>query len=706
MKPARELHRDYETRSTLDLRKVGAHVYAEHHTTDIILARFAFDDEEPWEWLNGQPCPPAVREHIEAGGLVSGHNAPFEACIDRSIMGPRYGWPIPVIEQLDCTMARSAIQSIPLDLDRACIAMGLRDRKDKEGHRLMLRMCKPRGARKGEDPAGIYWIEDAESIGRLSVYCGSDVKAERSLGKALRPWTEAERAVWHLDQTINNRGVMIDIEFVRAASAFADQASATLDKRMNTATRGVVQKATQVDRLKDFARWQGVDLRIDTKVRRNGEEYESEAADREALEDLMAGELPDDQPDGEPGPVRQAFQIRLDAGKSSTKKLVKFDIQRCADGRARGNLQFRAAGPGRWAGRGIQLQNLIRAGVPQKWGGWDACMHDLRTYPFEVFEMIWGPALDALSKMLRGAVVAAPGKKLYFADFAQVEARGAVWASKQRDMVELFASDGKIYEEMAAFIFGKSVEEIIDGHEKGTDKIPRFVGKEAILGCGFGIGVDAFIRNCKKKGKVILPHEIASRGVYGWREKNYRVVEFWREIEDAARHAIEAPGRTFRAGPYQYRKKGNWLQCRLPSGRIIWYRRPTIEAATKDIEQLDEGETVPRYRHKIHYWAVNSVTKQWEKTTTWGGKLLENGDQGMCCDLLAGAMTRHEAAGYPVVLSVHDEDIAEPDDGFGSVEEFVSIMTDVEDWAKGFPGFDVPMPVKAEGGSGYRYAKG
>lgn len=705
----RVLHRDYETRSTLDLKKVGAHVYAEHATTDVLVACFAFDDEDPWPWFPGEDVPQSVREHIESGGIVAGHNAPFEAAIDRHIMGPRYGFPIPKIKQLDCTMARSAIQSIPLDLDRAAIAMGLREKKDKEGHRLMLRMCKPRAPRKGEDPNGIYWVDDEASLERLTQYCCQDIRAERDLDHALRPMTPEEREVWYLDQVMNNRGVMIDVAFVDAAAEFAARTSARADARMKQITGGAVEKATQVDRLKDFVKSHGVELKVVTKTRRNGEEYEAEAADKEAIEDLLAGELPGDpepwEDQDEQGVVRQALQLRLDAGKSSVKKLDKFKLQRCADGAARGNLQYHAAGPGRWAGRGIQLQNLIRAGIDKRHGGWDAAMKDILELDDDTFELVWGPPLDTLSRMLRGAIIARPGHRLYFADYSQVEARGTVWSSKQRDMVQLFADGGKIYEEMAGFIFGLSVEEVIEGHENKTNLIPRFVGKEAILGCGYGIGPDAFRRNCKKKGKVILPHDVAYRAVHGWREKNWRVVEFWRELEDAARSAIEAPGKAFHAGPFSYRVKGRWLQCRLPSGRIIWYRRPSLKPDKRDLEALDVGEKVPRYRWKIHYWGVNGVTKQWEEESTWGGKLLENCVQGMCRDLLAGAMLRHEAAGYSVVLSVHDEDISETPDKFGSVEEFVEIMTDIQDWAKGFSGFPVRMPVKAEGGTGYRYAK-
>lgn len=695
------LHRDYETRSVADLKKVGAHVYAAHATTDVLVACFAFDDEEPWDWYPGEPVPLKVRAHIESGGIVSGHNAAFEACIDAEIMGPRYGFPVPKTEQLDCTLARSAVQSIPLDLDRAGQALGVREKKDKDGHRLMLRMCKPRKPKKGEDPNGIYWVDDAASVARLAAYCRQDIRAERLLGYALRPMTPEERIVWLLDQRMNNRGVHIDEFFVNTAKRVAARAAERLDAELCEVTGGAVEKATQVDRLKDYAKAHGVELKIVTKERRNGEEYETEAADKEALEDLLGGgNLPPN--------VRRAFEIRLDAGKASVKKLDKFQSYRGPDGRARGNLQYHAASPGRWAGRGIQLQNLIRAGIEEP-GGWPAAMRDVAELAemlgtaqeetaWRLFELVWGNPLDVISRMSRGAVVSAPGKKLYFADYSQVEARGTVWAAGQDDMVELFASGGKIYEEMGAYIFNLTVDEVIELHKTKRDIIPRFCGKEAILGCGYGVGPAAFARNAKKKGKVILPANIAEKAVYGWRDKNFRVVEYWRELENAARNAIENPGTAYRAGPFAYKVKGKWLQCRMPSGRLIWYRRPTLEPDIRDLEQYDKGDSVPRYRWKVHYWGVNGITKQWQKESTWGGKLLENCIQGVCRDLLADAKLRLDAAGYPIVLSVHDEAIAEADEGFGTVDEFVSIMTELPPWARGFP-------LKAEGGEGIRYAK-
>lgn len=697
----RALHRDYETRSVADLKKVGAHAYAQHPTTRVLRAVWIVELEggaleAPIIWRPGEAFPARVRELIESGVTVSGHNAAFEQAIDTYCTGPRLGWPVAKLEQLDCTLARAAVQALPQDLDRACRALKLAHEKDKAGHRLMLQMCKPRKPRKGEDPGAILWHETPEQLQRLEAYCVQDVYAEIGLDHALAPLQPGERKVWLLDQIMNNRGVAIDLKFVDVAKAAVNRATGRADAKMAAITGGNVEKITQLDRLKEWAKWDhGVDFELITKKRRNGETYDAEKADREALEDM----LDEDEEGITPLPpvVRAALELRLEAGRASVKKLNKFETWNCDDGRARGNLQYHAAGPGRWAGRGVQLQNMIRKGVGEL-GGWADAYRDMQELGDEAFETVWGSVFDVVSRMSRGAVIAAPGKKLIFGDYSNVEARGCVWTAKQQDQVELFASGGLIYEEMAASIFDKSVEEVLELHTTKRDIIPRFVGKETVLGCGYGMGAGAFRRNCKKKGKILLPEDTCTKAVYGWREKNWRVVEFWRELEDAAKAAIESPGTVFTAGPFSYRVKGKWLQCRLPSGRIIWYRRPSLKPSKEDIEALDTGERVPRYRWKIHFWGVNGYTKQWEEETTWGGKLLENCVQGMCRDFLASAMLRLEAADYWLVLSVHDEAIAEVPAEFGSVAEFLSIMTELEPWGHGFP-------LKAEGGTGTRYAK-
>ena len=599
------------------------------------------------------------------------------------MLGPRYGFPIFPDDMIDCTMARAAIMGLPLALGQVCAALKLPYQKDDVGYRLMMRMCKPRAPRKGEPTDKILWHETPEQIQRLTEYCVADVRAEIALGKVLFPMSAGEKQVWLLDQRMNNRGVQIDLPFVDVATDVVTKTVDRMNAEVRQVTEGFVKKVSEVEKIKQFCQlYHGVELRTDTKTRRSGDEYTAEAMDKEAIEDLLEDK-------GLPAPVRRVLELRLFAGKSSVKKLEKFKLQACSDGRARGNLQYHGAQPGRWAGRGIQLQNVIRAGVTEKEGGFEEVADALAEMDdTELIELVYGNPIDLVSRMLRGCVIAPPGHRLIFGDYSNVEARGCVWSAGQQDQIDLFAGGGKIYEEMGAYIFGMSVEEVIDGHKNKTNLMPRFLGKESVLGCGYGIGPAKFKAQTKKKARIFLPNELAEKAVYGWRERNWRVVEFWRELEKAARNAILKPGEVFKAGPFAYRVRGRWLQCRLPSGRIIWYCRPRMEPRADDV----------RGHLAIHYWAQNGVTKQWEKTVTWGGKLLQNAIEGLCRDFLAGAKLKLDAMGYTIVLSVHDEAIAEAPDGFGSVSEFLSVMTAVPKWGAGFP-------LKAEGTEGKRYAK-
>jgi DNA polymerase len=682
------VHRDIETRSEVDLKKVGVHVYAEDPSTRIMAAAWIVEWErgkcsDPIIWHGNMddyaaspPMPATVAMLIEDGCRVTGHNAAFEAAIDTLHAGPVLGWPVPKLEQLDCTMVRAAVQALPLDLDGLCKVLNLAVEKDSAGSRLMMQMCKPRAPHKDEDPNGVYWHYDAEKLDRLTKYCVTDVLAEIGVDHILRPLQPQEVNVWRLDQVMNNRGVEVDIGFVHRAQGFADRTLARANKKMAAITGGAVEKVSQLARLKDWVKAQGIELKTITKTRRNGEEYETEAADKEAILELLCKP---DLPEG----VKDALELRLDAGKSSLAKLGKF-AGYAPRGRARGNLQFHAAATGRWGGRGIQLQNLVRSTIPEGEGGWDQAWEDMQQYGDDTLEMIWGSPFATLAKMMRGAVIAKPDHKLYFGDYSSVEARGCVWAAEETEIINLFARGGKVYEETAAFIFGIPVEDVT--------KQQRFLGKNTVLGRGYGMGATKFQATCKKQG-VLIPIETAEKAVRGWRELNPKVCDFWRALEAACKEAILNPGEVFSAGPFKYCKppKQKWLQCRLPSGRVLWYARPFF----KDVEN---PKTKKRSR-QIAHWGVNSYTKQWAVETTWGGKLLENCIQGMCRDFLASALLRLEAAGYHPVLSVHDEAISETPEDFGSVEEFLRLMTIIPAWGEGFP-------LKAEGGSGTRYAKG
>ena len=316
---------DLESRSAVDLRRAGVHRYAADPTTDLWCACYAFDDEPVETWVPGEPCPDRVRRHVLDGEPLFAFNAGFERVMWQSILGPRYGWPVPKLEQWEDTAAWGAAMGLPRGLGDAARAMGLPQEKDDEGHRLMLRMSKPRKARKAETAEGLLWWDDADRVERLLAYCRQDVEAERALRKALFPLQEQERETWLFDQRMNDRGVRIDLELVHSLHKLGAWAAERLDAEMAEATGGWVTACTQVNRLTEWLRdVQGVPATSLAKA---------------ALEEMLLSDLPPD--------ARRAVEIRQLAAKTSTKKLDA--VLACVDdGRARGQHLYYGASTGRW----------------------------------------------------------------------------------------------------------------------------------------------------------------------------------------------------------------------------------------------------------------------------------------------------------------------------------------------------------------------
>ena len=237
---------------------------------------------------------------------------------------------------------------------------------------------------------------------------------------------------------------------------------------------------------------------------------------------------------------------------------------------------------------------------------------------------------------------------------------------------------------MAAEIYGRSADAIAKG------SFERQLGKQAVLGCGYGLGAPKFRTTCANAG-IQIDEALAERVVHTYRTTNDRIVALWRELEHAALRAVEQPGLTVpaAAGRVRFRINGDFLWLILPSGRPLAYAKPRIE----DVE-TPWGELRPQ----VTYLGVNSITRAWERQSAYGGKWTENVVQAVARDLLAAAMLRLEQAGYRIVLSVHDEIVAEVPAGAGSLQEFEAIMCQLPDWADG-------CPVAAEGWRGLRYRK-
>lgn len=694
---------DFETRSACDLTKTNAYIYFDSETTDIWCAAWAFDNEEPALWWPGEPCPDRVRWHIEAGGLISAWNAAFERLAIRQVLGPKYGWPVPKLEQYRCTMTQAYAMGLPGKLEQAAPALKLPITKDDVGKRIMLQLCKPRKARKGERPDGLYWHDDAEKIARLGAYCLVDVKTEQAIAAILPQLKKSELELWFLDQRLNDLGVYIDENLCLQAQKVVAQTQTRLDAEMREVTGMAVRGVSNVGELTAFCRVNGVDA--------------ASVAKDDLAELLMRDDL-------SPA-VRRALEIRQEGAKTSVAKINKFLSCRQADGRMRGNLQFHGASTGRWAARGAQLQNLSRPTVDAPM---DDIVADLRKGNAELIEMLYGPAMTVVSDAIRGMIAAPPGRKMLAADLSQIEARMTAWFGGQHDKLEAFRRyDRKegpdVYTVTAAGMYGVPASSI------AKDDPRRQGGKTGDLACGFAGGAGAILKMAKNYSLDLLsirstllasasPEAIEAAeeawtargkasGVFhdrwttaelikiAWRKANPATVAMWRTVEDAAIAAVKNPGTLQTAGKLRYRKAGSWLHCCLPSGRVIAYAFPSVRS-TETPFKSSTGE--PIFKDKLYFWAVDSFTKKWSEQGAYGGLLFQNGVQAAARDVMAGGMKRAEAAGYDLCLTVHDENVAEADIGFGSADEFGAFLTEGEPWMAG-------LPVAAEAWEGPCYKK-
>jgi DNA polymerase len=653
------LHIDFETRSTIDLRKTGVYRYAEDPTTEVILACYALDDGPVKTWFAPNPCPKDLADLLaDLRVTVVAHNAGFERAMLSYILGPRHGWPVPDLIRWDDTAARAARQALPRSLEGAADALGLAVSKDKEGKMLMLRMCRPRAweytrslDEKGNQIKYPVWWEDEGRMRRLAEYCATDVEVERELDKVLRPLSNSERLIWWLTEAVNDRGVRVDDTFAQHAIELANEAQSVLNCELEVLTNGAVKTASQIFQLKEWLLAQGFSIF----------EGEDESLNKKAIENMLKQDLPDN--------VKAVLKIRRDGGKSSVAKYQAMVERVSADGRVRGNLMYHGASTGRWSGAGVQLQNLPRDTVKD----WNWSRDHLHPVSKET--------LGQLSRMIRGTICAAPNHRLVWADYAAIEARGVAWLAGQKNLVNQFAHNGKVYEEMASMIFDVPVNEI------GKDSKERFLGKTVILGCGYSMGAQKFRQSCAAMGTDIS-EELAQKAVSTYREHYSKIPLLWNRLNDAATSAVQNPRLEMQYQGVSFFSDGDWLLIRLPSDRKLFYRSPRIVSFAGPFGA----------RPAIEYMAVNSMTKKWGPERTFGGKLTENIVQGICRDLIADAMLALEAANYRVIASVHDEVICELPDGFGTQEEMKKIMCRVPDWAIGFP-------ISAEAKEGFRYGK-
>ena len=657
----RILFLDTETYSATDIKGAGLYRYMEDPAFEVMLLPYAWNDEPVRVLDLFDPADRAELPDIIAGlkdpdTLKVAHNAPFE----REAYRQQFGFYQPPEEWLD-TMVLCAMNGLPMSLEAAGAALQLEEQKLKEGTLLINYFCKPckptiaNGGRTRNLPE-----HAPDKWERFKAYAGRDVETMRLIFRKLEGYkvTDFERQVWALDARINERGVMVDTELAEAAVAVDEAFKAEHEDEMRKLTG--LDNPNSVSQLKGWLEAVGL---------------ECESLNKSTVKDLKKGALDKT--------TKRVLELRQLLGKTSTTKYQAMTRSVCADNRIRGILQYYGAGrTGRWAGRLVQLQNL-----PQNHLDDIGTVREIvRQRDLETLELAFDSVPDVLSQLIRTALVAKEGHTFLVADYSAIEARVIAYLAGEQWRQDVFAGDGKIYEASYAKAFNVPIESV----KKGSPE--RQKGKIMELALGYGGGINALIQF--GADKLGLSEAELQGLVKAWRNASPMIPDLWRRVEKAAKRAIENPGRrvavmrkykdTARAAENEaltgrsgyspnflaggevctYWRDKDALRCKLPSGRILTYWQAGIE---------DGG---------VVFMGQNQTTRKWEKTQTWGGRLVENIVQAYARDCLAVALLRLTEAGYRICFHVHDELIAEAPDG-SRWQDMAEIMGRPIDWAPG-----------------------
>lgn len=700
----KKVHIDFETRSVIDLPITGIYKYAIDKSTDVLCLAYAFDEGPIKIWKLGDSPPLDLLQAVQEKIINTAHNASFEFMIWNYVCVKKYNWPTLRLSQLDCTMIRAYSMGLPGKLENASKAVGLEAEKDMKGHRIMLQLSRPRSFDENGDP--LWWdvadstpkLDIAAKYERLYSYCKQDIVVERELDKRLLPLSDKELALWHLDQKINHRGVYCDIQSVTTASNIVDIEKDRLNGIMQKKTKGFVSTCNAHAALKTwintFNIYKGKRYKEDGPIisyKEKGETKKRKQWKKDELmicqgvgKDLILEMLDMDLPKK----LKEVLLIRKEAAKSSNAKLDAMIERDAGDKRLRFCFQYYGApSTGRWAGRGVQLQNMTRPTIKQK--AIEGIFKIINDPNLDLYEMInhinlfHGPPVSRISDCIRGMLVAAPGKKLIAVDFAAIESRVLAWLAGQEDKLNIYRGHGKIYEHNACIIYGiYNINKITEAQ--------RQVGKVAELALGFQGGVVAF-QSMAKKFALKMTDDEAEVIKVNWRSANPNIVSYWYDLERAAISAVTYPGQKFVCGvrgrEVTFLKKGSFLFCRLPSGRAICYPYPKMKIVKTP---WGEDKNALTYKGEENYQFITKVA--------YGGLLAENITQATARCLLSEAMPRFENNAHPIVMHTHDEIVAEVDKNFSSVKEAKDLMCILPIWAK-------DLPIEAKGWEGERYRK-
>ena len=667
----REAHIDFETFSEADLPKVGHYRYAEDPSTEILLCSYyrdGWDSEKLWAPFEGEPMPDDLRDIFEDHEtIIVAWNAAFERQITRCCL-PQFEVPV---TRWRCAMVDAMAVGFPGKLETVGPAIGLDPDlfKQEGGRKLINKFCKARKPSK-KNPATRWTPSTApEDWALFKSYCRQDTRAETAVWNKLRTWRlpAVEQRLWEIDQTINDRGIQVDLELAQAAH-----------------TMGVMHRDRLIERAKEIT---GLDNPNSTKqlVEWLNSQDDFDPEEDTEVEDLRKKTVEKILGRGDLAEVtRQVLELRQQIAKSSLKKYDTILRATCADGRIRGTLQFYGANrTGRWAGRLLQIQNLPQ-GIIEDFKVLALARYLVRRGLYKDVCFLFGienvPGI--LATLIRTCLVAAPGKRLVVADLSAIEARVTAWFAKCEWRLEVFRTHGMIYEASASQMFGIPFQEFRD-YKKRTGKHhpARKKGKVSELALGYQGAVNAMVTmGALEMG---LTMEELQPMVDTWRRANPEIAGvlddegwpkggLWRDVEKAAKRTIQTKRRHEAAGCI-FRFAGGMLIITLPSGRHLHYVRAHI------------GKKPGAKKDNIAYWGVDQETKRWGLLYTYGGKLVENIVQAFSRDILREILFAMDDLNYHPMMLVHDEVVTEEPEGSGSLGEVLGVMGREVSYAPGLP---------------------
>lgn len=733
------VHIDFETRSRADLKKVGAFRYANDKSTEILCIGIAVDDEEPALWHNRQDeetyedrCSVFdnyLAKLSDPSTLIYAHNSMFECAIADALWQKTTGFTPPSHSQWRCTAAMGRRAALPSSLKRLAEALKLGEQKDTRGQALIRKFCVPQ-KKTGQF---IQPEDEPDAFKELCDYCLQDVRVEQAIHKKLAAFELKgfPLQTFLLDIDINCRGFPVNLDALHKA-----------DKMIDAETEKIAaefRKLTGLEHTQNakFLAW----------LKERGFEHDN-------LQAATLDEIFEDEEFDESTELGKALTLKKRVSYVSLKK-VKSMIA-CAgphDNRVRGTLLWHGAGTGRWSASLVQPTNFKRPSEHLEKYTEDIYRDLGEGCTAAWLEAFYGPPLECISSSIRHFIEDAehesgvchcgtdmeghslwdnhaptdmlyPKQDMLDADFSAIEARIIAWQAKEKWRLDVFKTHGKIYEASAGQMFGTTMQEFSDyKKEHGKNHPHRMKGKVAELALGFRGGVNALIKMGAIKGG--MKEEELQPLVDAWREASPGIVDLWKQAGIAATEAIRHPGRKYEFGIrcsfFCTKAAGmNYLFMQLPSGRKIAYPDPRLE---KQIRwSTVNKETKEKVWHSILNPTVEQVAKvrakdpkariseaithfgQLYKSVLWGrvtvhsGVFVENQVQGIAYDVMATAALNVEAAGYEVAVVIHDEALNYKLPG-QTIEEFVSLLTTLPEWADG-------LPIAAEGAVVPFYRKG